>query len=295
MTHEPASRHPVEPLAESAPIAWAAAPRLCAGDPSAFDCCRWYHQVWQYLRLLGLITSIRVNADFLVATFRDLARDGGYPAVLISGSADYGMLAHLRHAYADRPLDVTVLDLCDTPLLLNRWYADRHGMTLAARRRDVLEPATDGLFDAVCTHNFLGRFHPDPRRRVVARWHALLRPGGVVVTTQRVEPRLAPESRQEADDRARALRARVAAAVASRTWPGPDADALGEAAYEGWRRRADSYRVRSTREVTDAFEAEGFDLLRVDEGGGPAERFRDRGTPVFSTDSYRMRLVARRR
>jgi SAM-dependent methyltransferase len=255
----------------------------------------WYHRVWQYLRLLRLITSIRVNTDFLIETFRDLASDGRHGAVLISGTADYGMLAHLRHAYGDRPLDVTVLDLCDTPLLLNTWYGDRYGLAVTVARGDALEHSADRPFDVICTHNLLGRFDRDSRRTLVARWHSLLRPGGVVVTTQRVEPRLAPESPQAAADRARLLRERVVAAALDACWSEPDAGALADAAYEGWRRRADGHRIRSTRELTDVLEAEGFDVLRIDRGGGNAERSRDRGTPAYSSESYRMRLVARRR
>jgi len=45
---------PDEPLAESAPVAWALAPSLCAGDPASHGSCLWYHRIWQYLRLLDI-------------------------------------------------------------------------------------------------------------------------------------------------------------------------------------------------------------------------------------------------
>ena len=261
MTHGTRGDGPIEPLAESAPIAWEAGPRLCQGDPADPQCCVWYHRVWQYLRLMRLITSIRVNTDFLVETFRDLANDGRHGGVLISGTADYGMLAHLHFAYRDRRLDVTVLDLCDTPLLLNSWYANRYGLDVTTARADILEHSAEQPFDVICTHNLLGRFDRDSRRTLVARWRSLLRPGGVVVTTQRVEPRLAPESPQAADERARRLRDRVIAAASHASWSRPDAVTLADAAYEGWRRRRDSHRIRSTREMTDVLEAEGFETV----------------------------------
>ena len=44
-----------------------------AGDPASHDSCVWYHRMWQYLRLLGIITSIRTNTPFLLATFERLA------------------------------------------------------------------------------------------------------------------------------------------------------------------------------------------------------------------------------
>jgi SAM-dependent methyltransferase len=244
---------------------------------------------------MGVITSIRVNTDFLVETFEALAADGSHGNVLISGTADYGMLAHLRHGYGSAPFQATVLDLCETPLFLNRWYGGRYGTSVATVRSDVLEHETAEVFDVICTHNFLGRFDPTSRRRVIAKWRALLRPGGALVTTQRVEPNLAPESQQEADERAHRLRDRVLAAAAARSWSTPDAEAIGNAAYEGWRRRADIHRIRTTREITDALTNEGFDVVRLDEGGGAVERAHDRGTPTYSDESYRMRLVARRR
>jgi len=104
MPHAVDPAGPVEPLAESAPLAWAIAPRLCPGDPQSPSACVWYHRVWQYMRLLGVISSIRTNSAFLTRTFDGLALN--HPRVLISGSADYAMLAHLWHAYAGRPLTI---------------------------------------------------------------------------------------------------------------------------------------------------------------------------------------------
>ena len=141
MPHAVDPAGPVEPLAESAPLAWAIAPRLCPGDPQSPSACVWYHRVWQYLRLLGVITSIRTNSAFLTRTFDGLALN--HPRVLVSGSADYAMLAHLWHAYAGRPLDVTVVDLCPTALYLNEWYAGRLGFRLSTVHSDALEYMTN--------------------------------------------------------------------------------------------------------------------------------------------------------
>lgn len=43
--------------------------------------------------------------------------------MLISGTADYSMLAHLLQAYrnVEAAVHVTVLDRCETPLYLCRW------------------------------------------------------------------------------------------------------------------------------------------------------------------------------
>ena len=283
---------PIEPLAESAPIAWATAPFLCPGSPESRDCCVWYHQVWQYLRLLEIITSIRMNTEFLVRTLEREA--GARPRVLVTGTADYGMLAHLKFAYGRRPLAVTVVELCPTSLHLNRWYADRFGVDLTTHCGNALDFAAGSPFDVVCTHNFLGRFDPPSRLRLLERWHALLRPGGLVVTTQRVRPHSTEVKNAYSEREAREFAARVAGAAVARAITGPDPAALGEAAYQ-YAVRQGGYVFRSTTEIAGLFEGSGFDIESVDEGGGASERERDRPSSNAGKDSYRMRVVARKR
>jgi SAM-dependent methyltransferase len=287
---------PVEPLAESAPLAWNEAPRRCDSSDAA-DTCMWYHRVWQYLRLLGIITSIRTNTGFLMRTFREGARSGNCHIVLVSATADYSMLAHLNHAYTQEgePLHATVIDRCETSLFLNRWYADRYGVSLSTSRADVLEYATDEPFDMVCTHNLLARFDPESRRRLVSRWHALLRPGGLVITTQRVRPN-SDEHRMTfyTEGEARELARRVAAAARTHPAVVVDADELGRAVYE-YARRKGGYVIRANQEITDLFVEQGFDLRLADEGEGLAERARDRPSSTAGKDTYRLRIIARKR
>ncbi|MGH9203862.1 MAG: class I SAM-dependent methyltransferase, partial [Vicinamibacterales bacterium] len=266
-------------------------------DPETEDTCLWYHQIWQYLRLLGVISSIRTNTDFLIASFRACARTGNCRRVLVSATADYSMLAHVKSAYDEEQsaLDATVIDRCETSLVLNRWYADRCGIVLATSRADVLEFTTANPFDMVCTHNFLGRFDRESRGRLVARWHELLRPGGVVVTTQRVRPGVATAPSTYTDEQVQRLIERVVTAVHARSEPlGVDTDALVHAVYEYAIRRS-AHAIQTTREITDLFEAEGFDVESSDQGDGAVERERDRPLSLAGKDTYRMRLVARKR
>jgi SAM-dependent methyltransferase len=246
------------------------------------------------LRLLGVISTIRTNTAFLSSRFRQCARTGQFPRVLVSATADYSMLAHLRSAYEGSALEATVVDRCGTSVLLNRWYADRYGLALTAVCDDLLAYAESRPFDLVCTHNLLGRFDPDSRRRLIGRWNALLRPGGLVVTTQRVRPRSEAAFSTYTNEEIQALLDRVAAAVSAR--PAPLAVATDEllaAVYEyAIRRRA--HTVRTTREITDVFESEGFDVELVDEGDA-VERARDRPLAAVDRNTYRMRLVARKR
>ena len=177
-----------EPLTLSAPLTRTLAASHCTPG------CRDYHAMWQYFRALGLIDTIAADNDFLVEALRQLAATEKFPRVLISASADYGMLARVLTAgrLAGQTPAITVLDLCETPLAINRWYAHRHGVSIETVRSNLLDFSPPTSFDLICTHSFIGRLPPEVRRQALARWYALLRPGGVVVTTARVRHGASP-------------------------------------------------------------------------------------------------------
>ena len=225
------------------------------------------------------------------------ARTGSYPRVLVSAAADYSMLAHLRCAFdAERaPLDATVADSCDTALFLNSWYAVRYDMKATTVLTNILDYAPDRRFDLVCTHNFLSRFDPASRRRLVARWHALLRTGGVVLTTQRIMPNHSGGEHLYSDAEARVLQARIAAAARAYPQPlGVDHEDLALAAYQ-YAVQARIHVIRTMGDITDLFEAEGFEVVFADAGEGTTAQTRDRTTCRGGGGAYRMRLVARTR
>ena len=285
-----------EPLALSAPLAWARAAELCPPAADSRGECVWYHRVWQYLRLLGVITTVATNADFLIAFFRERARAGGFRRVLISAAADYALLAHIAHAYRleNAPLEVTLVDRCGTAIFLNRWYAEHAAVDLDARVGDVLTYVAKEPFDVVCSHNFLSRFRAEERPRLIERWHAHLRAGGVAVTTQRIRPNATYERDSFSPDDASAFAAKVERAA--RAYPRPlgvDPGELAAVARE-YALRKGGWVIRSNEEITRAFEAAGFRIERADHGGGAPERARDRPSSKAGSDTYRMRLVAER-
>ncbi len=179
-----------EPLSESAPLARRIAPDLCRRDPVSGEDCAWYHGFWQYLRVLDIVTAPREHGRFFSRTLEALARDGGHGRVLVSGTADYSMYAQILHAYGkeNASCDVTVVDRCETPLFLCRWYAERQGADVRTAAFNILDFDAAQTFDFICTHSFLGSFDPTERRRLMAKWRQLLRPGGKVVTIQRIRP-----------------------------------------------------------------------------------------------------------
>jgi SAM-dependent methyltransferase len=203
------------------------------------------------------------------------------------------MLAHVKHAYGSHLLDVTVLDQCPTSLYLNRWYAERFAFGVDTVCASALDYTSERSFDVICTHNFVGRFDTASLQRLFARWHALLRPGGALITTQRVRTDGDARRKRTVAD-ARVLSERVAAAAATFTEPlGIDLRELTSAVYE-YAVRQGNHSIREPRDVTDLLEAAGFAIEQCD-AGDAAERKYDRPRYPFGDASYRMRLVARRR
>jgi len=182
--------------------------------------------------------------------------------ILIAGSADYGMLAQV-HAACARPVEVTVVDLCDTPLALCRWYAERVGATVRTEIADALGFVSDRPFDVVCSHSVLGRFSADERRRLVAGWRDRLRPGGRVVTVNRVADATAGAADRFAAPDAHAFRHAVLTAARARPDLDVDAAWLGGAA-ENYAGRYRTRPIFTREEALDLFTGAGFRLARAD-------------------------------
>ena len=171
-----------EPLVESAMLAHQWSEAHC-------NECGSYHGAWQVLRLLGVLNSMRSDDDFLL-TQLDFAVGNGARKILVSGAADYALQARIaavarRHKARPR---ITVIDLCNTPLKLNRWYANRSGMDVDVLQGDILNYRMPDHFDLICTHSFLPFFNPDERGTLLRVWWDCLAPGGAVLTAQRTRP-----------------------------------------------------------------------------------------------------------
>ena len=175
-----------EPLSISAPIAHQLAHEHCQKGPLG-GICLTYHSIWQYLRLIGQISTIAADDDFFPAQLARLFAEGGHQRVLISAAADYGMLARVTagaRAAGVTP-EITLVDICPTPLRLNRWYAEQLGISVQTRLCNILEFEAESPFDIICTHSFIGRML-DHREALLERWRTLLRPGGKALTSARI-------------------------------------------------------------------------------------------------------------
>ena len=249
-----------DPLEESAPIARKLAPELCRSDPKTGNSCAPSHGLWQYLRLLGLALSPEHHGELFRRALDGVAAPTVPVRVLVSGAADYAMLAHVLAAFGRRGVQVaaTVLDLCETPLALNRWYAERVAQPVETHRGDILEYSPRQPFDVVCTHAFFAMFAPPQRPALLAKWHQLLRPGGIAVTVNRVRPENSAAQVSFGEDEVRAFRDAVRArARAFGPALGVDPDALALDA-ENYARRQHFHPVRSAEEIRTLFEQAGF-------------------------------------
>lgn len=278
-----------EPLTLSAPLARSWALSHCHPGQEG---CAWYHGAWQTFRLLGLFTTISSDDDFFSRILPPLCRTAE-KRILVSGAADYALLARIVAAAAARGSkfpQVTVVDRCNTPLLLNQWYARHAGVPLVVERADILDYAPSAPFDVICTHSFLGFFPANERTLLVNAWFRMLKPGGVVVTAQRVRPREAaerigysPEARLELSRRARDLAAAQFGAV------GLD-PALVEQMALAYADRYRTHVLHSVAELDMLFTTAGF-LMGECSPPGQGAAADQPGAPEDS-ESRRWRLVA---
>jgi len=249
-----------EPLHLSAPLAWRLAPRLCRRDPLTGESCAWNHGFWQMLRLMGMITTPAHHRDFFAQAFAAAATGNPRPRILISGAADYSMLAHVLAGFreAGAAPEITVADLCETPLHLNRWYADRLAVAIETVCCNILEYRSARSCDMICTHSFLGQFAPPQRSELIGTWRQLLRPGGILLTVNRLRPSAAdvwigfsPEQQQAFRNavlgKAGALRGIVEIA----------GDEVAKCA-DAYASRQGAYPIRSREELTELFARGGL-------------------------------------
>ena len=247
-------------LLESAPLAWRLAPDLCRKDAASGESCAWIHGFWQYLRLLGLASTPSLHVGFFSAALASLARGTRAPRVLISGAADYSMLARVLDAYRAHGVqpEITVVDRCETPLMLNQWFAERAEAEITTRLCDILDFADARPYDVVCTHSFLSEFPRDCWPRLVGKWRELLRPGGAAITINRVRPGSGQAPNQFTPEQVGAFRAAVREKAA--TLPGgagADPGLLAQAA-ETYASRRRTWAAQSREHLVALFETAGF-------------------------------------
>lgn len=252
-------------LVEAAPIMFENAKTHCS------DRCRAYHACWGFLRLLEVLPSVAHDHIFLLKAFSQMASERR-KRILISGAADFGMLSYLIKTYKARGVEpeITMLDLCMTPTLINKWYAARNGIEINAITADIFN-YTDEPFDLITTHSFMNGFPAEERRKVTGVWSNLLRDDGKLVTANVIMENAQAEDREGQvrrfdEDGVEELVARVMTAY--RSMPDAqsiDADELADM-VRAFARNRKVHAVTSVHEFLIPFQDEGFNITYMDQG-----------------------------
>jgi SAM-dependent methyltransferase len=173
-----------EPLELLANFSFENAPRLCKPEHG----CLPYHQAWTTLRWIRGEGRLPAESDFFVSQFRKHTR-GEHPRILISGSADSGLVAVVLSAYwgsAVRP-KLVLVDLCETVIEQVRLYSREVGFEIELHAQDILGADIEPV-DFIFAHNFV-RFLPKEKRpNLFQLWCRLLKPDGKLMNLSNVEP-----------------------------------------------------------------------------------------------------------
>ena len=71
---------------------------------------------------------------------------------LIAGAADSRLFGLVAQTVAGLPSAITVVDRCQTPLLVCRRYAERHGLAVATIEADIAQALPGGSYDMALAH-----------------------------------------------------------------------------------------------------------------------------------------------
>jgi hypothetical protein len=146
--------------------------------------CSWYHGAWPTLRVLGLVSNPYWHWHFYRAAFVQALDGIAHPNVLVLGAADFSMPYLVQESVA---ADITVSDICDTPLALSRRLSGQQGFGWRTLQLDARNPPRDlSPVDMVTMDAFLTRFAQAEKRSVLDRTKSLLKAGGRMVTTVRL-------------------------------------------------------------------------------------------------------------
>ncbi|HVL37159.1 MAG TPA: class I SAM-dependent methyltransferase [Burkholderiales bacterium] len=190
---------------------------------------------------------------------------------------------------------MTVIDLCETPLALNRWYAERAQIRIDTRVGDAGTGLGVEDQDLICTHALIGNFAPAERVHLFTAWHRALRRGGTVVTVNRLRP--PGRSRDASGEKVAAFLALVRSRAIAHEL-GIEAGALADAAapYYDAARQCARWPVHSAGELCAQLDQAGFEIVEctiVDTGAEARATALD--LPTVPGNARYVQLTAARR
>ncbi len=164
--------------------------------------CSWYHMAWQYLRILNCVSAPQWHGDFYAVEVMKEINKKDKLHILISGTADYSLLHILITTVVkcNVLVSIDILDKCQTPLELCKWYIDniqayltegekinlQNNVTINYLCKDLFILDDIDKYDIICTDAFLTRFIHYEVPSVLQKWRQLLKDKGKIVTTVRI-------------------------------------------------------------------------------------------------------------
>lgn len=256
-----------EPLMMSADMMSEVSCVLCSHDHMNLDSCCWYHSVWQYLRLMNMVSTPSWHHEFYIENLQKSMLKPSLPKVLISGAADYSSLSYVIKAaeLLGKTGYYDVLDLCETPLFACRWYAKRKGVSLNTKQMSIFDLDSFDEYDLICTDAFLTRFNKDQMSTILNIWYKALKVGGNVVTTVRIhdEKHPCPEKPSDEDIVAFSNRAYERSKIWGRVINYSSSEIAKKAGI--YASKMKSNKIGTKDDIVSAFTQAGFDLCYVDD------------------------------
>jgi SAM-dependent methyltransferase len=285
-----------EPLEISAPIAWDLAARHCRRDPVTGATCACNHGVWQFLRIMGMAGTAAKRRSFYQAAITDFTRVNPAPRVLISGASDTAMLAQVAGAFQQAGImpSISVVDVCETPLRLNQWYAGQQGLQIETVCSDILTYRSPTPFDLICTDSFISRFPHAVWSRLAAQWHALLAPGGWLLTTSRLRPATAPDCIRFLPEQVKAFSKEfMLEATVNHNCFGIEPEELADCA-ERYAQQQINYPLRSISEIETMLSGAGLALDAIQQLQGTKANKAGIDAPTISGGGEYLGIIAHR-
>ncbi len=203
----------------------------------------------------GVQPSIDRDAAHIDACLRAALLNHPGARVLITGCADYGLLALLLALDSEHSLNlrIDIIDTCDTPLAANRWYAAQWGAKITTYQANLFAFTAEQQYDLVIAHSFLGQFALAERPMLMTHWRDLLISSGHLIITVRAFADGIDRNRSSLDsENAREKAYAVISGLRSQHIAAPASPAEFETLL------VNLFKARPTREVTTAAHLEAL-------------------------------------
>ena len=168
---------------------WRLGEQLC-GD------CGSYHRLRGALLKTTGVYGGKHDAGTLEPLIRQLAFPGA--RILIAGSADAGLLRTVLDCTPARPLAITIVDLCPTPLALIESLLSVPDVSIVTHVADLTRPLSLGHFDLIFSHSMLPFVPEESRGLVVDALKGALSPSGRLILSSVIGRKMTSDEQLEA-------------------------------------------------------------------------------------------------